>query len=71
MKLKHKLAIELGENDHGIWNTNYEIKKQKVIEEKLGCEFIIIDTGKEDFDIYKTISEIFRHIINSLKRLNR
>ena len=39
-----------------------EIRRQKAIEQELDCEFIRIDPDEDDFDIFKTINEIFRHI---------
>ena len=42
-----------------------QIKKTKAIKQELGCQLIRIDHGKEDFDILKTINEIFRHIKQS------
>ena len=58
----YKLTIEIAENGHNGRNIDYEIKRQKAIEQKLGCKFIRIDPDKEDFDIFRAISEIFRHI---------
>ena len=40
-----------------------------VIVQELGCKFITIDPGKEDFDIYRNISGIFRYIKQSNKEL--
>ena len=51
----YKLTIDI--NDR---NIDYEIKK--VIVQRLGCEFIRINPDKEDFHIFKGISEILRHI---------
>ena len=34
----------------------------------LGCNFIRIDPYNEDFDIFKTINEILRHIKQSTKK---
>ena len=45
------------------------IKKQKVIERELRCKFIRIDPEKENFDIFKSINEIFRHIKQSTKKV--
>ena len=58
----YKLAIEIGENDHSDRNVDYEIKRQKAIEQKLGDNFIIIVPAKENFDVSKAINQIFRHI---------
>ena len=33
----YKLAIEIDENGHSNRTTDYEIKRQKAIEEELGC----------------------------------
>ena len=43
-------------------NIDYEIKRQKTIEQKLGCEFLRIDPDKDDFDIFKAVNEIFKYI---------
>ena len=64
----HKLAIELDENGHSDRNIDYEIKQQKTIEQELGCKFIRSDPDKEDFDIFRTINEIFRSIKQSTKK---
>ena len=65
----YKLAIEIDENGHSDRNIDYEIKRQKVIEQELGCKFVRIDPDKEDFDIFKTVREIFRHVKQSTKKL--
>ena len=49
-------------------NIDFEIKRKKAIEQELACKFIRIDPGKKDFDIFKTINEIFRHIKRSTKK---
>ena len=67
--LDYKLAIETDENGHSDRNIGYKIKKQKAIEQELNCEFIRIDPGKIDFDIFKAINEIFRHIKESSNQL--
>ena len=56
-----KLAMEIDQNGHSHRNTDYEIKRQKAVEQEPGCTFIRIDPDKEDFDIFKTVNEIFRH----------
>ena len=63
----YKLAIEIDENGRSDKNVEYEIKRQKAIEEKLGGKFIRIDPNKNDFDIFRAISEIFRHTKQSTK----
>ena len=67
----YKLAIEINENGHGDRNINYEIKRQKAIEQELGCEFIRSEPNKEVFDIFRTIKQvldIFRNIKQSTKK---
>ena len=58
----YKLAIEIDESGHCSRNIDYKIKKQKTIEQELGYKFIRIDLEKEDFDIFRAINEIFRHM---------
>ena len=43
----HKLAIETDENGHSDRDIDYEIKKQKAIEQELGCKLIRIDLHKK------------------------
>ena len=47
----YKLAVEINENGHSDRIIDYEIKRQKTIEQELGCEFIRIDLDNKDFDI--------------------
>ena len=65
---EYKLEIEIDENNHSNRNIDYEINRQKAIEQELGFKFIIIDPHKEEFDIFKAINEIFRHqtIVSSI-----
>ena len=39
----YKLAIEIDKNGHSNSSSGYEIKRQKVIDQELGCKFIRID----------------------------
>ena len=64
----YKLATEIDENGHSYRNVDYKIKRQKAIKRELGCTSIRIDPGKEDFDIFRAINEIFGHIKNQLKK---
>ena len=57
-----KLAIEIDEFGHGDRNIDYEIQRQRAIKKELGCEFIRIKPGKHDFNLFKIISKIHRHI---------
>ena len=43
-------------------NIDCKIKRQKAIEQELGSKFIRIDPDKEDFNIFRTFKEIFKHI---------
>ena len=51
----YKHAIEIDENGHSDRNIDYEIKRQKAIEQELGCELIRIDPDK-DFELNKTVN---------------
>ena len=55
----YNLATENGHSDRRI---DYKIKREKKIEQEIGCRFVRIEPDKEDFDIFKTVNEIFRHI---------
>ena len=39
------------------------------MEQELGCKFIRIDPDKEDFENFRTVSEKFRPIKQSTKKL--
>ena len=43
--------------------------RQKAVEQWLDCQFIRNDPDKDDFDIFRAINEIFRHIKQSTKKL--
>ena len=62
------MAIEIDQNVHSDRNIHCEIRRQKAVEQILCCMFIRIDPGKEDFNIFKAINEIFRHIKESTKK---
>ena len=42
----YKVAIKIDKNDNSDTNIDYEIKRQKTIEQRLGCEFIRIEPGE-------------------------
>ena len=44
------LAVEIDEKGHTDRDLIFKEKRQKVLEEKLGCEFIRINTSKESYD---------------------
>ena len=64
----YKLAIQIDKNEHSDRHIDYEIKRQKAIEQKMVCKFIRIDPEKEEFDIFRAIREIFRHIKQSTEK---
>ena len=65
----YKLAIEVDEKGHKDRNIDHEIQRPKALEKEPGCKFIRIDPDKEDFNIFKAINEIHRHIKKSTKKL--
>ena len=58
----YKLAIKINENGLSNRNIHFEIKRQKAIEQELGCKFIRIDPDQKNSNIFKGINEIFRHM---------
>ena len=62
---KYKLAIEVDELGHNDRNIDYEIQRQRAIEKELGCVFIRINPDEKDFNIFKEINKIYRHITQS------
>ena len=59
---KYKLAIEVDELGHINGNINNEIERQKALEKELNCIFIRINPDEKDFNIFKKINKIYRHI---------
>ena len=59
---KYKLAIEVDELGYNDRNINYEIQRQQTLERELSCVFIRINTDAVDFNIFKEIHKIHRHI---------
>ena len=66
---KYKLAIEVDEQGHNDRDIDYEIERQKAIENELGCEFIRINPAKENFNIFVEIGKIQYYITKSTKKL--
>ena len=64
---KYKLAIEVDELGHADRNLSNEIERQKALEKELDCVFIRINPAEENFNIFKQINKIHRHIKNQLK----
>ena len=46
-------------------NIEYEMRRQNVIQQKLGCKFIRVVRGKENFDVFKVIIKVLIFIIQS------
>ena len=59
---KYKLAIEVDELGHNDRNIDYEIQRQQALERELNCVFIRINPDAIDFNIFKEINKIHRHI---------
>ena len=67
----YKTAIEIEKNGHSDRNIDYEIKRQKATEKRLGCVFIKIDPDKENSNIFKAINKIFSYIRQSSNKLTK
>ena len=65
---KYKLAVEVDELGHADRNINNETERQKALERQLNCVFIRINPDEKDFNIFKPINEIYRHIKKSSKK---
>ena len=59
---KFKLAIEVDELRHSDRNIDYETQRQRALERQLNCIFIGINPDAVDFNIFKEINKIHRHI---------
>ena len=64
----YKLAIETDGKGHKDRNVDHEIKIQKDLEKELECEFIRINPDEKDFNIFRAINEIRRHLKKSTKK---
>ena len=65
---KHKLAIEVDELGHADRNLNNEIERQKALKREYNCVFMRINPDEKDFNIFKEISKIHRHMKKSTKK---
>ena len=65
---KYKLAIEIDELGHNDRNIDYEIQRQQALERELNCVFIRINPDAVDFNIFREINKIHRHIKKSSKK---
>ena len=57
-----KLAIEVDELGHADRNPNNKIERQKALKREINCVFIRLNPDEKDFNIFKEISKIHRHI---------
>ena len=64
----YKLAIEVDELGHIDRNIDYELQRQRAIEKELGCVFIRINPDEKDFNIFKEINKIHKHIKKLFKK---
>ena len=64
----YELAVEIDEYNHEDRNIGCEIERQKALKKELCCKFIRINPDKENFNVFKAINEIFRHIKESNKK---
>ena len=66
---KYKLAIEVDELVYADRNLSNEIERQKALERELDCVFIRIYPDGKNFNIFRGINKIHRHIEKSTKNL--
>ena len=59
---EYKLAIEVDELGHAGRNVNNEIERQRALERELNCVFVRINPDEPDFNIFREINKIHRHI---------
>ena len=64
---KYRLAIEVDELGHTDRNLSNEIERQKALEEELNCVIIRINPDEIDYNIFREINKIHRHINKSTK----
>jgi len=58
-----KIAIECDEYGHIRRSNKDEGVREKLIKEKLGCEFLRFNPNEIDFNIGSVINEIFKRLI--------
>ena len=56
---EHKLAVKCDEYDHKDRDIDYEINRQKFIEDRLNCKFIRYNPDAKDFTIGRVLNRIF------------
>ena len=59
---EHKLAIECDDRDRKDRDINYEIRRQKFIEDQLNYKFIRYNPDAKDFMIESVLNKIFQYI---------
>ena len=59
---EYKLAIEVDELGHTNRNINNEFERQQTLKKELNCVFVRINLDEKDFNIFKEINKIRRHI---------
>ena len=64
---KYFLAVEIDEKGHTDRDLIFEEKRQKALEKKLNCEFIRINTSRENYDADYEAGRIQTFISNSNK----
>ena len=65
---EYKLSIEVDEFGHNDRNIDYEIQRQRALQRELNCVFIRINPDAVDFNIFREINKIHRHIKESSKK---
>ena len=63
-----KLAIEVDELGHADRNPNNKLERQKALKREINCVFIRLNPDEKDFNIFKEISKIHRHIKKPTKK---
>ena len=64
---EYKFAIEVDQLGHADRNIDNEIERQKTLEKELNCVFIRINSDEKDFNNFKEVNKIHRHIKKSFK----
>ena len=67
---EQKLPVEVDELGHTSRNINNEIERQKALEKEPDCIFIRIIPDEKDFNIFKEITKMHRHIKKFFNRQN-
>ena len=64
---KYFLAVEIDEEGHTDRDLIFEEKRQKALEKKLNCEFVRINTSRENYDAGYEVSRMQTFISGSNK----